>query len=177
MFLARRPPRDQTGAVPSKRVTGIVVAVAAMLVLDGLGVAADERLSDLDAAGRTFADAATFKPLLSRNAFERGVERRWVTADGTTATVRILQFGLIVLACKFVSDMKQAYDSQGWTDPTPVPGVDDTNTETRREQGRVHEAGMYVKDEPVILVGTVQPSPDDPAELTDLITQESELLR
>ncbi len=139
----------------------------------------DEKLPDLDAAGKTFADAATFRPILARDVFERGVVRRWADADGTIVTVRIFQFGLTQFADDFAEGTERAYESQGWSAPASVPGVDGAYMQVRRarEKGGIHSAGVFVKDELVVLIDTVQAPPNDPGKLTGLLVQESELLR
>jgi hypothetical protein len=137
----------------------------------------DEQLPDYHTAGKTFADAATFTPILSRYNFQRGVLRRWVDADGTIVAVRLFQFGLTQFADAFAQDMKQTDELQGWSAPTPLPAAAGAETQVRPgEAGRIHSVGVLVKDELVVVVDTSQVPPNKPTTLADLVTQESKLL-
>jgi hypothetical protein len=88
-------------------------------------------------SGKTFADAATFTPILSRYAFQRGFVRRRVDAAGTIVAVRLFQFGLTEFADDFAEYLKQANEHQGWNAPTAVPAADGADTQVRpgREAG------------------------------------------
>ncbi|MCU7723561.1 hypothetical protein ODJ79_07540 [Actinoplanes sp. KI2] len=138
----------------------------------------NQQLPDYKAAAKTFADSAAVQPMLTGNVFQRGFARRWVDAHGTMVALRIFQFGLTTCADDFAADVKQANESQGWSPASPVPGADGADTQVRpgKEAGRIHSLGVLVKDELVVLVDTVQAPPNDQAKLTDLVTQEYQLL-